>query len=83
MFYLLFYLFLFLNVKRNRNSFWENGITWILGQYKFQISLYHRDAKETVCGGSLIGLLQVLTAAHCFESQPTNEILVLYFNFYY
>ncbi|XP_064212353.1 modular serine protease isoform X2 [Tribolium castaneum] len=46
-----------------------NGKTAKRGTYPWQAALYTRDKKELICGGSLIKLNMIITAAHCVTDQ--------------
>ncbi|XP_044259079.1 uncharacterized protein LOC123007726 [Tribolium madens] len=42
-----------------------NGKTAKRGTYPWQVALYSRQNKDLICGGSLIKLNMIITAAHC------------------
>jgi secreted trypsin-like serine protease len=53
-----------------------NGALATDGQFPFIIQLFNKTADYNFCGGTSIGALHVLTAAHCVEGARANEIQI-------
>jgi secreted trypsin-like serine protease len=45
------------------------GVAASIPEFPYQVSLFYND--RFICGGAIIGPMQILTAAHCIASPPT------------